>query len=202
MRKVTVVLALIGSVAAIQQPRAQSPAPTPMTTSSIPHVGIIVKDIEQASRRFQEIFGVSVPKPQDVGPLQFRGTPPPNAAASKLKVAAFRAGNFGYEIVQPIAGPSPHQEFFDHAGQGLQHVAFEVKNTQAGVDYLVSKGGTWTTVFNVEMKNVLGFPFSFEVRQQGAATAVPASSPVVAQTPMTNAVVTHVGLVTADIDKT
>jgi methylmalonyl-CoA/ethylmalonyl-CoA epimerase len=204
MRRVGTVLArvitLVGAVVAIHPLRAQAPAQTPMATTAVPHVGIIVKDIDEAIRRFQDIFGITISKPQDVGPLVFRGTPPPDAASSRLKVAAFKVGNMGFEIVQPIAGPSPHRQFLDRYGQGLQHVAFEVQNTQAGVNYLVSKGGTWTTATNVDMQGILGF--STEVRQAGAPTAVPQTTPVVAQTPMSNAVITHIGLIVPDIDKT
>ena len=200
-RVLAVIFALVGAVVTIGQLRAQAPVPTPMTTLAVPHVGIIVTDINKASRAFEEVFGISVPKPIDVGPLVFRGTPPPDAATSRLKVAAFTVGNMGFEIVQPIAGPSPHREFFDRFGQGLQHVAFVVKNTQAGVDYLVSKGGIWTTVTNVEMKNILGFNFSAEVREQNTPTAVPKTTAVVSQTPMSNAVTTHIGLMVNDIEK-
>ena len=85
-RVLAVIFALVGAVVTIEQLRAQAPAPTPMTTVAVPHVGIIVADIDKASRAFEEVFGINVPKPLDVGPLVFRGTPPADAAASRLKV--------------------------------------------------------------------------------------------------------------------
>jgi methylmalonyl-CoA/ethylmalonyl-CoA epimerase len=192
-------IAAIGVVVTMYPTQAQTIAQTPMATTAVPHVGIIVKDIDETIRRFQNIFGITISKPQDVGPLVFRGTPPPGAASSRLKVAAFKIGNMGFEIVQPVAGPSPHREFLDKFGQGLQHVAFEVKNAQKSVNYLVSKGGTWTTANNVDMQGVLGF--SAEVREPNAPTAVPQATPVVAQTPLSKAIISHIGIVVPDVDK-
>ena len=194
------VTVVIGAVVAIHPMRAQAPVPTPMTTTAVPHVGIVVNDMDEAIRRFQDIFGVAIEHVQDVGPLVFRGAPPPDGAPSRLKVAAFKVGHMGFELVQPVAGPSPHRRFLDRYGQGLRHVAFEVKDAQAGVNYLVSKGGTRTTSSDVDMQDVLGF--TVEVREPNTPTAVPPTTRIVTQTPLSSTVISHIGIVVPDIDKT
>ena len=201
MRRVGRVLTVVlGAVVALHPMQAQAPIQTPMTTTAVPHVGIVVSDLDEAIRRFQDVFGVMVEPARDVGPLVVRGTPPPDSSSSRLRVAAFKVGNMGFEIVEPVAGPSPHRRFLDRYGQGLQHVAFEVKNSQAGINYLVSKGGTLTTANDVDMQDILGF--SAEVRELNAQTLVPEASRVMMQTPLSNTVISHIGIVVPNIEKT
>lgn len=196
MRHIGIVLT--SAVVAMHPALAQAPAQTPMSAPAVSHVGIVVPDVDEAVRRFQDIFGVAIERAQE-RPLAFRGTPPRDATASRLKVAAFRLPKMGFEIIQPLAGPSPQRQYLDRYGQGPQYVAFEVKDAQAALTYLVSKGGTRTTSTEVDMQDILGF--SAEVRESNTATAA-AATRVQTQTPLSNRAISHIGIVVRDIDKT
>ena len=91
------------------------------------------------------------------GPLTFPVNEPPDASKSRVKFDQFRIGNMTIELIQPVAGPGPHRDHLDRFGQGLQHLAFNVKDQKTAIDYLVSKGGKWTMAPYVDMKDILGF---------------------------------------------
>jgi methylmalonyl-CoA/ethylmalonyl-CoA epimerase len=44
------------------------------------------------------------------------------------------------EVIQPLEGKSPHQEFLDNHGEGIQHIAFAVDDLNREVAQLTKKG--------------------------------------------------------------
>jgi catechol 2,3-dioxygenase-like lactoylglutathione lyase family enzyme len=46
------------------------------------------------------------------------------------------------ELLQPVSGESPWQEFLDAKGEGIHHIAFEVDNLQKAEDTLIKQGAT------------------------------------------------------------
>jgi catechol 2,3-dioxygenase-like lactoylglutathione lyase family enzyme len=148
----------------VQDPRAATPRPAvsptpgkPMSNAVVAHIGIVVRDIDKTSRTFEEIFGITVPKASEAGPIPFGANPPPNADKQRIRYCFFKIGTMTFELIQPTAGPGPLRDHLDKFGQGLHHLAFSVKDSKSSIDYLVSRGGTWTIVPYVDMKDILGF---------------------------------------------
>lgn len=100
-------------------------------SNSITQVGIVVKDIEASAKRYAKIFGVDVPEiiitdVPEVAHTQLRGQPSP----ARAKLAFFKMGQVSLELIEPIGGPSTWKEFLDQHGEGVHHIAFEVKGME------------------------------------------------------------------------
>ena len=100
-----------------------------MSIASGPVIQIcwVTGDIEATERLLGQQFGVPAwTRIPDVrfGPetTTLRGAP----VDCSLHVSLGYAGDLQLELIQPVAGPSIHQEFLDAHGSGLHHVCFEV----------------------------------------------------------------------------
>ena len=161
-----VVFAMIGVMASVQHLRGQGASP--LDGAAFGHVGIMVTDIDATTKLFAEVFGTPPAKAIEVGPLPLvPGTP--NAADSKVKFAQTKVGNLVVEFIQPVAGPGPHADHVKNFGQGLQHLAFNVKDPAATIAYLQTKGGKLTMANYVDMKDSLGFTFEIAGMPKPAA---------------------------------
>jgi Glyoxalase/Bleomycin resistance protein/Dioxygenase superfamily len=106
--------------------------------SELIQVGVVVKDVEKTIERLTSLgFGPFEPKifPPDAKQW-FRGEP----MDAKFKIFATRMGPVEFELIQPVEGKSPHREFLDRKGEGIQHLAFAVKDLAAEINQLTRKG--------------------------------------------------------------
>lgn len=109
--------------------------------NSITQVGIVVKDIEASAQRYAKIFGTDVPEiiitdVPEVAHTQLRGQPTP----ARAKLAFFKMGQVSLELIEPLGGPSTWKEFLDQHGEGVHHIAFEVKGTDGVLKNLEAEG--------------------------------------------------------------
>jgi len=51
-----------------------------------------------------------------------------NPSDAKAKLAFFSMENLQIELIQPLGGKSTWQEFLDKNGEGIHHIAFQVKD--------------------------------------------------------------------------
>lgn len=99
-------------------------------TNILTQVGFIVKDIEESKKKFAEFFGVELPKHFDGGKFEVTGTtvmgkPAPDA---NCFMAFFNVGpNVQIELIQPNGVKSTWQDFLDEHGEGIHHIAFNIK---------------------------------------------------------------------------
>ncbi len=77
------------------------------------HVGIAVRDLEAAVRRFQQVLGLEEVEYED---LPERG----------LRVAVFRLGPVRLELVSPTRPGTALDRFLEKRGDGLHHLSFSV----------------------------------------------------------------------------
>ncbi|MCL2243018.1 MAG: VOC family protein [Treponema sp.] len=114
-----------------------------LKTSEIIQVGIIVKNIEKTKTKWADFFGVPVPPTVDAGDYEitqtkYKGKGAPKA---KCKMAFFSAGaNMQLELIQPNGEKSTWQDFLDTKGEGIHHIAFKVKDTEAILETCREKG--------------------------------------------------------------
>mgnify|MGYP005831745803 CR=1 FL=1 len=113
----------------------------PLGTDEVIQVGIVVNDIEKASRAYAELLGRKVPAwsltdTVDKAHTLFRGEP----SAARAKLAFFQLNNINVELIEPVGGPSTWREFLDEHGEGVHHIAFEVKRMEEKVRLLEESG--------------------------------------------------------------
>ncbi len=120
--------------------------------SEMIQVGVVVKDMEKTIARLNSLgFGPFKPKifPPDAEQW-FHGQP----MDAKFKIYSTQIGPMEFELIQPLEGKSPHQEFLDRKGEGIQHIAFAVKDLEGQVNKLTQKGSKVELKANLQDANV------------------------------------------------
>jgi hypothetical protein len=90
----------------------------------IDQVGFVVRDIKQAIVRYQPLFGEFVELDATDMEWEYRGRP----AVSSVKIAMAQSGDVEIELIEWVAGDTPHKEFLDAGHEGLHHLRFIVDN--------------------------------------------------------------------------
>lgn len=112
----------------------------PAAFDHIIHIGVVVRDMEATIARLAAL---------GIGPFTPRVLPPENKEtfrgkpffpAEHVSIQITRVGNMELELIQPIAGESPHQEWLDSHGEGIQHLGFRVEDLSAAVSDLTAAG--------------------------------------------------------------
>ena len=87
-------------------------------------VGFVVRDLQQAIRQYEPLFGEFVEMDAPDMEWEYRGEP----AVSSLKLAMAQSGDVEIELIEWVAGDTPHKEFLDAGREGLHHLRFMVDN--------------------------------------------------------------------------
>jgi hypothetical protein len=106
----------------------------------VTQVGVVVKDAEKVAQRLTELgFGPfeTMKLPPDRQEL-FRGKP----ALADAKIMGAPFGGLQIELVQPLAKESPHREYLNSKGEGIQHVLITVDDIEKEIKRLTDKGCT------------------------------------------------------------
>jgi methylmalonyl-CoA/ethylmalonyl-CoA epimerase len=95
----------------------------------ITQVGMVVKDIEKTAKEWADLLGVPVPPiivtdPMDKAQTLYCGEPSP----ARAKLAFFHLGpQVDLELIEPDGNPSTWQDCLDKNGEGVHHIAFNIK---------------------------------------------------------------------------
>ncbi len=106
-------------------------------THLVAQVGFIVKDVEESKRKWAAFLGVDVPETQPIGDYavtgtNYRGEPAPEAYCW---MAFFDVGpGLQLELIQPNDKPSTWHDFLVEHGEGMHHIAFQVKDSKSKVE--------------------------------------------------------------------
>lgn len=106
----------------------------------ITQVGVVVRDVDRTVERLLSL-GIGPFEPKKLPPDRkewFRGKP----MDAEFNIQAARIGDVELELIQPLAGESPHKEFLDTKGEGIQHVMFAVDDFNKEVDRLTKNGAS------------------------------------------------------------
>ena len=98
-----------------------------METKKISHIGIAVRNLEDAIPFYRDSLG-----------MEFEGTEV--VAEQKVKVAFLAVGESRIELLEPTAEDSPVAKFIEKNGAGIHHIAYEVDDLQASLDRLRQEG--------------------------------------------------------------
>src|SRR3974390_570651 len=97
------------------------PPAVPMT---ITQIAVVVADMDSALRSYTENLGWGPGsgfdyKPPPLPPTVVRGQP----CEFRMIGPETKVDGLGFELIQPVSGPSIYQEFLDSHGEGVQHIA-------------------------------------------------------------------------------
>lgn len=86
-------------------------------------IGFVVKDLDRAITLYEPLFGpFTVP---DFGPqtASYRGAEP---TSFELKYAFGSASGLEVELIQWVAGDTPHRDFIERGGEGMHHIRYRI----------------------------------------------------------------------------
>jgi methylmalonyl-CoA/ethylmalonyl-CoA epimerase len=98
-----------------------------MTTSHIEHIGIAVKNLKEAIKMYQYIFGVPCYKIEEI-PDQ------------KVRTAFFKIGQTKIELLESNDPEGPINKFIERKGEGVHHIAIAVENLTNTLKEIEAKG--------------------------------------------------------------
>jgi 4-hydroxyphenylpyruvate dioxygenase-like putative hemolysin len=110
------------------------------TSWRLTQIGVVVKDVKQVAERLA-FLGIGpfqeMKLPTDRQEL-FRGKP----VLADAKIMGTTFGGAQLELIQPLAAESPHREFLETKGEGIQHIMVAVDDIEMEIKRLTDKGCT------------------------------------------------------------
>ena len=95
--------------------------------NKVDHVGLAVKDLEQAKKFYTEMLGIPAMGEEVV-------------AEQKVKVCFIPCGDSEIELLESTEPDGPIAKFIEKKGEGIQHVALNVDNIENALADLKEKG--------------------------------------------------------------
>ena len=91
------------------------------------HIGIAVKDLQQANLCYEKLLGIAPYKMESV-------------SSEGVNTSFFQTGVSKLELLEANHFLSPIARFIDKKGEGIHHIAFEVDNIQTEIERLLNEG--------------------------------------------------------------
>ncbi|HVP18720.1 MAG TPA: VOC family protein [Spirochaetia bacterium] len=113
-----------------------------LKTRAVTQIGVLVNDIEAAARAWADFLGVEIPPitttdGYEKSQARFRG----KATTARARLAFFDVGPWlQLELIQPDREQSTWREALDQKGEGVHHIAFEVKGMKEKLSALEGAG--------------------------------------------------------------
>ncbi len=85
-----------------------------MKPTHIEHIGIAVKNLDEAISFYENVFGLECYAVEEV-------------ADQKVKTAFFRVGDTKIELLEPTDEEGPIGKYIEKKGEGIHHMAFAVE---------------------------------------------------------------------------
>jgi methylmalonyl-CoA/ethylmalonyl-CoA epimerase len=93
----------------------------------IAHIGIAVRDLEEAVRIYRDVLGLVELATEEV-------------VDQKVRTVVFEAGESHVELLSPTSPDSPIAKFLEKRGEGIHHIAYAVDDLEAVLADLSSRG--------------------------------------------------------------
>ena len=93
----------------------------------IEHIGIAVKDLEKSNRLFELLLGSPPYKTEKV-------------ASESVTTSFFRIGESKIELLESTSPGGPVSRFIEKRGEGIHHLAFDVKDSRSMMQKLKEAG--------------------------------------------------------------
>ena len=98
-----------------------------MKIKRIEHVGIVVRDVDQSRRLWEDCFGIKL------GEVEVNPNRP-------VKLALYPVGESMVELIAGTTPESRHAKMIEQGKGGLNHICFEVENIDEALAELKAKG--------------------------------------------------------------
>ncbi|MCG8475850.1 MAG: methylmalonyl-CoA epimerase [Cytophagales bacterium] len=98
-----------------------------MKITHIEHIGIAVKDMDEAIRHYEEVFGMKCYAVEEV-------------AEQKVKTAFFQVGQTKIELLESTQADGPIGKFIEKKGEGIHHLAYAVEGIEDNLKDAEGKG--------------------------------------------------------------
>jgi methylmalonyl-CoA/ethylmalonyl-CoA epimerase len=95
--------------------------------NKIEHIGIAVRNLEEANKTYKAILGVASYKTEKV-------------ESEGVDTSFFRVGDSKIELLAATNPESPIAKFLEKRGEGIHHLAFNVEDIQAEIERLKGEG--------------------------------------------------------------
>jgi methylmalonyl-CoA/ethylmalonyl-CoA epimerase len=120
---------------------AQTVQKHPLQNAPISQVGIVVRNADQVAAKFSALTGLPIPAPiitdtYEKAHTEFRGS----LSNARAKLIIFTLGPMSVEFIEPLEGESTWREFLDQHGEGMHHIAFNVKDCALGTEQAARLG--------------------------------------------------------------
>ncbi len=100
-----------------------------MKPNYIEHIGIAVKNIDEARKYYEEVLGLECYSVEEV-------------TDQKVKTAFFMVGQTKIELLEATSEESAIAKFIEKKGEGIHHIAFAVDNIDEALKDAENKGIT------------------------------------------------------------
>ncbi len=95
--------------------------------TKIEHIGIAVKSLIESNSVFEKLLGVQPYKTEEV-------------ASEKVNTSFFQVGECKIELLESTDPEGPVSRFIEKRGEGVHHIAFEVKDIYKEMERLEREG--------------------------------------------------------------
>jgi methylmalonyl-CoA/ethylmalonyl-CoA epimerase len=95
--------------------------------NKIEHIGIAVKNIEEANKVYESLLGAANYKTERV-------------ESEGVATSFFKCGDSKIELLEATSDDSPIAKFIEKKGEGIHHIAFAVTDIKAEVNRLKKEG--------------------------------------------------------------
>lgn len=96
-----------------------------MEVKKIDHIGIAVRDLRSAKRFYEEALGLRVEREETLG---------------EMKIAFVPVAGVNLELIQSTTQEGVISKFIARRGEGIHHIAYEVRDVAAAIDALRAQG--------------------------------------------------------------
>ncbi len=110
------------------------------------HVGVAVKNLEQAKEIYTKLLGAAETGTETV-------------ADQRVRLAFFHTGDTSIEVTEPTSPDSPIAKFIEKRGEGVHHLSFEVDDIRAELKRLKEAG--FQLIDEVPRKGAGGYWIAF-----------------------------------------
>jgi len=110
------------------------------------HVAVVVRDMDEAKRKYGSILGESIFRPEtmldtsEFSVYEVYQKPTSAVHKSRFNHTDIGADKLDVEFISPVEGDSIYRDFLNKNGEGIHHIAFRVDDLDAETDKLVAKG--------------------------------------------------------------
>lgn len=98
-----------------------------MELTHIEHIGIAVKNLKESIKYYEDVLGLKCYSIEEV-------------KDQKVRTAFFRVGQTKIELLESTEPDGPIGKFIEKKGEGIHHLAFNVKNISGALDEAKQKG--------------------------------------------------------------